>query len=139
MRLVEFHKLCLGCLTPGHSRAARSCPYKEERVDVCKKSACKGGHHYLLHMERVQAKARQRGPPDERSAAVSEPTQVEEQRSAVQLVAQWVDTQGGEPCLVFWDTGSQVTLTMHKAAWAMRLQAIPGSPLNLVAIGDDHR
>jgi hypothetical protein len=28
VKLVEHHKLCLGCLTPGHGRAARSCPYK---------------------------------------------------------------------------------------------------------------
>ncbi len=98
VRFVERHKLCLGCLTPGHSRAARFCPYKEERVDACKISACKAGHHYLLHVERAQAKARQRGrPPVERNAAVSEPTQVEEQGSAVQLVAQWFDTQGVSP------------------------------------------
>ncbi len=72
-------------------------------MDACKKSACKAGHHYLLHVERVQAKARQRGrPPDERGPAVSEPTQGEEKGSAVQLVAQWFDTQGGEPCLIFW-------------------------------------
>jgi hypothetical protein len=57
----------------------------------------------------------------------------------VQLVAQWVDTKGSKPCLVFWDTGSQVTLTTHKAARAMRLCAIPGSTLNLVGIGDGHR
>jgi coenzyme F420-reducing hydrogenase gamma subunit len=27
VKLVEHHDLCLGCLTPGHGRAARSCPY----------------------------------------------------------------------------------------------------------------
>ncbi len=56
----------------------------------------------------------------------------------MQLVVQRVDTQEDGPCLVFWDTGSQVTPTMHRVAQGMRLQAIPGSPLNLVGIGDDH-
>ncbi len=31
-KLVDHHDLCLGCLTPGHGRAARSCPYEEERA-----------------------------------------------------------------------------------------------------------
>jgi coenzyme F420-reducing hydrogenase gamma subunit len=30
VKLVEHHDLCLGCLTPGHGRAARSCPHTEE-------------------------------------------------------------------------------------------------------------
>ncbi len=42
----------------------------------------------------------------------------------MQLVAQWVNTKVGVPFLVFWDTGSQVTLTTHKAAQALKLQAI---------------
>ena len=29
-KLADQHSLCLGCLTPGHGRAARSCPYEEE-------------------------------------------------------------------------------------------------------------
>ncbi len=57
----------------------------------------------------------------------------------VQLVMQWVDTKAGGPCMVFWDTGFQVTLTTHKAAQAMRLQAILGSPLNLTGISGDHQ
>ncbi len=57
----------------------------------------------------------------------------------MQPVAQWVNTKEGVPYLVFWDTGSQVTLTTHKAAQAMKLQAIPSSPLNLEGIGDGHR
>ncbi len=39
LRLVDLHGLCLGCLTPGHGRAARNCPYEEERADACKKAA----------------------------------------------------------------------------------------------------
>ncbi len=27
LRLADLHGLCLGCLTPGHGRAARNCPY----------------------------------------------------------------------------------------------------------------
>jgi hypothetical protein len=60
VKLIESHKLCLGCLTTGHGRVTRSCPYKEERVDVCKRPACKAGHHYLLYVEKPQAKTRQR-------------------------------------------------------------------------------
>jgi hypothetical protein len=30
LRLVDLHDLCLGCLTPGHGRAARTCHYEEE-------------------------------------------------------------------------------------------------------------
>ncbi len=41
VKLVEHHDLCLGCLTPGYGRAARSCPYTEERTDACQRSACK--------------------------------------------------------------------------------------------------
>ena len=51
LRLVDLHGLCLGCLTPGHGRAARNCPYKEERADACKKAACRRRHHQLLHVE----------------------------------------------------------------------------------------
>jgi len=39
-KLADQHSLCLGCLTPGHCRAARSCPYEEERADACKRTAC---------------------------------------------------------------------------------------------------
>jgi hypothetical protein len=73
MRLMERHKLCLGCLTPGHSRAAQSCPYKEEQVDACNKLACKASHHYLLNLDRTQVKANRKGrPPDERSTVASD-------------------------------------------------------------------
>jgi hypothetical protein len=145
MKLVECHKLCLGCLTPGYSRAAKSCPYKEERADACKRLACRAGHHCLLHVERSQAKKSCKGwPPDDDGVATPrqatpEPSQKGHQGSAVQLVAQWADTKGGKPCLVFWDTGSQVSHTTHRVAQAMKLHAFPGSPLNLVGIGNDHR
>jgi hypothetical protein len=57
----------------------------------------------------------------------------------VQLVAQWVSTKGGVPALVFWDTGSQVTLVTQKMAHALGLTAIPSSPLRLEGIGEGHR
>jgi len=44
------------------------------------------------------------------------------------MVAQWVTTKGGVPSLVFWDTGSQVTLVTQKMAHAIGLVAIPSSP-----------
>jgi hypothetical protein len=68
-----------------------------------------------------------------------DPTPTEDPGCEVQLVAQWVSTKGGAPSLVFWDTGSQVTLVTHKVAQAMGLPAIPGSPLRLEGIGDGHR
>ncbi len=40
MALVERLKLCVACLTAGHNQSARKYPYKEERVDACKKPAC---------------------------------------------------------------------------------------------------
>jgi hypothetical protein len=55
-KLADQHSLCLGCLTPGHGRAARSCPYEEERADACKRTACRRRHHQLLHMEERKAK-----------------------------------------------------------------------------------
>ncbi len=41
--------------------------------------------------------------------------------------------------MVFWDTGSQVTLVTQKMARAIGLVAIPSSPLRLEGIGDGHR
>ncbi len=55
-KLADQHSLCLGCLTPGHGRAARSCPYEEERANACKRKACRRRHHQLLHVEERKAK-----------------------------------------------------------------------------------
>ena len=52
----------------------------------------------------------------------------------MQLVAQWISTKGGVPALVFWDTGSQVTLITQKMAHTLGLAAIPNSPLRLVTV-----
>ncbi len=50
LRLVDLHGLCLGCLTPGHGRAARNCPYEEERADriICMWRSCFLNLEYFL-------------------------------------------------------------------------------------------
>jgi hypothetical protein len=66
MALAERYKLCAACLTPVHSRSARKCPFKEERVDACREPACKASHHHLLHIdsfrEQQGRKGHQTGP-----------------------------------------------------------------------------
>jgi hypothetical protein len=96
VKLVERHKLCLGCLTPGHSRTARSCPFKEELADGCQRTSCKARHHHLLHLEK-----RRMRPKGRAALILLDPTPTEEPGHAVQLVAQWVSTKGGAPSLVF--------------------------------------
>jgi hypothetical protein len=66
-------------------------------------------------------------------------TPTEDLGCEVQLVVQWVSTKGGIPALVFWDTGSQVTLVTQKMARTLGLTAIPSSPLRLEGIGEGHR
>jgi hypothetical protein len=139
-KLVDLHSLCLGCLTPGHGRAARSCPYEEERADGCKRTACRRRHHHLLHMEERKAKKGSgKSPPARPLSPLEDPTPTKDLGCEIQLVAQWVSTKGGVPALVFWDTGSQVTLISQKMALALGLVAIPSSPLRLEGIGEGHR
>ncbi len=140
IKLVDHHGLCLGCLTPGHGRATRSCPYEEERADACQRSACQGRHNYLLHVEQRKAKkSPKKSHPVQPSSMLGVPTPTEDPGCEVQLVAQWVTTKGGVPSLVFWDTGSQVTLVTQKMAHAIGLTAIPSSPLRLEGIEDGYR
>jgi hypothetical protein len=125
-KLPDHHSLCLGCLTPGHGRTARSCPYEEERADMCKRTACRRRHHYLLHVEQCKAKKGSgKSPPAQPPSLLEDPTPREDLRCEVQLVAQWISTKGGVLALVFWDTGSQVTLITQKMAHALGLAAIP--------------
>jgi hypothetical protein len=139
-KLVDHHGVCLGCLTPGHGQAARSCPYEEERADTCKRAACRRRHHYLLHVEQCKAKKGPgKSPPTQLPSVLEDPRPTEDPGGEVQLVAQWVSTKGGVPALVFWDTGSQVTLVTQKMANALGLTAIPSSPLRLEGIGEGHR
>ncbi len=60
-------------------------------------------------------------------------------RPPIQLMVQRIKTAGKNPCLAFWDMGSQVTLTTHKAAREMGLEPIPGPPLNLMGVGDSQK
>jgi hypothetical protein len=139
-KLADQHSLCLGCLTPGHGRAARSCPYEEERADACKRTACRRRHHHLLHVEERKAKKDSgKNPPERPPSPPGDPTPTEDLGCEVQLVAQWISTRGGVPALAFWDTGSQVTLITQKMARALGLAAIPSSPLRLEGIGEGHR
>ena len=79
IKLVDHHDLCLGCLTPGHGRAARSCPYEEERADACQRSACRGRHHYLLHMgQRKAKKGPRKSPPTQPPSTLEDPTPTED-------------------------------------------------------------
>jgi hypothetical protein len=140
VKLVEHHDLCLGCLTPGHGRTACSCPYTKKQADACQRSSCKGRHHHLLHPDKHKVKrSPEKGPLTQPPSVLGDPTPTEDPGCEVQQVAQWVSTKGGPPSLVFWDTGSQVTLVTHKVARAMGLPAIPCSPLRLEGIGDRHR
>jgi hypothetical protein len=133
-KLVDSHGLCLGCLTPGHGRAARSCPYEEERTDACKRTACR--KTTPLHVEQRKAKKGSgKSPPAQPPSLLEDPTPTEDLGCEVQLVAQWISTKGGAPALVFWDTGSQVTLITQRMAHTLGLSAIPSSPLRLESIG----
>ncbi len=44
----------------------------------------------------------------------------------MQLITQWIKTRRGPPCLTFWDSGSQVTLTTHSLAEELGLRLIGG-------------
>jgi hypothetical protein len=77
------------------------------------------------------------GYPAQPPGLLEDPT--EDLGCEVQLVAQWISTKGGAPALVFWDTGSQVTLITQKMSHALGLVAIPSSPLRLEGIGEGHR
>jgi hypothetical protein len=139
-KLADQHGLCLGCLTPGHGRTARSCPYEEKRADACKRTACRRRHHQLLHVEERKAKKGSgKNPPARPLSPLGDPTPTEDLGCEVQLVAQWISTKGGVPALVFRDTGSQVTLITQRMARALGLVAIPSSPLRLEGIGEGHR
>ena len=78
-KLADQHSLCLGCLTPGHGRAARSCPYEEERADACKRTACRRRQHYLLHVEQRKAKkGLGKSPPAQPPSLLEDPTPTED-------------------------------------------------------------
>ncbi len=143
--LVATAGLCRGCLTPGHGVAVRACPFREELNGLCAKPKCRRAHQQLLHLE---------GKPDPRShhrpgrnTAASNQHRAQmvatmmhlAHQSPVQLVTQQIRTTAGRPCVMFWDTGSQVMLMTHKAAKDMGLEPIRGPPLNLMGVGNGQK
>jgi hypothetical protein len=134
-RLVDSHGLCLGCLTPGHGRAARSCPYMKSGPTRAKGQPV--GEDTITFC--TWSSAKRRRAPAQPPSILEDPTPTEDLGCEVQLVAQWISTKGGVPALVFWDTVSQVTLITRKMALTLGLVAIPSSPLTLEGIREGHR
>ncbi len=133
--LVRQHDLCQVCL-------GENCRWRNRiRMELCRENRCRRKHHQLLHVEKGLEKEEQgeRSPAESSIAAsVSGSVQGEEQWSLGQLVAQWIRTPKGGPCLTFWDTGSLVTLITNKMVQVMGLQAVPSPFVRLQCIGDGH-
>jgi hypothetical protein len=139
--LVLRKGLCRACLTIGHGTSGKRCIFAGSNNELCKLGRCRGIHHALLHSD-----------PEERQEAVEEPPDLPPEPMAtmvtsamirsnisedapVQLITQWIKTKGGPPCLTFWDSGSQVTLTTHSMAEELGLRPIGGPPLRLNSLG----
>jgi hypothetical protein len=137
MDLVATASLCRGCLTPGHGAAVRTCPFRRELKGLCAKLKCKQSHHQLLHMEgkpelsSYHRTGRSASEPNKHPVHIVAATAHLADQPPAQLVTQRIRTAAGEPCITFWDTGSQVTLMTHGAAKGLGLKPIPGPPLNL--------
>ncbi len=139
--LVREHDLFQVCLGPGWCQVkGENCRWRNRiRMELCPENKCRRKHHRLLHVEKGLERERQgeRSPVESSVAAsVSGSAQMGEQWSSGQLVAQWIRTPKGGPCLAFWDTGSQVTLITNRAVQAMGLQAIPSQFVRLQCVGD---
>jgi hypothetical protein len=145
MDLVATASLCRGCLTPGHGAAVRTCPFHGELKGLCTKLRCKQSHHQLLHMEgkpelrSYHRTGRNASEPVKQPVHIVAATAHLADQPPAQLVTQRVRTAAGEPCITFWDTGSQVTLMTHGAAIGLGLKPIPGPPLNLMGVGNGQR
>jgi hypothetical protein len=141
MYLVATAGLCRGCLTPGHGVAIRTCPFRRELKGLCAKPKCKQAHHQLLHLEgkpelrSCHRSGRGTDAPNQHHVHIVAATVHLADQPPVHLVTQRIRTTAGEPCITFWDTGSQVTLMTHGAAKGMGLKPIPGPPLNLMGVG----
>jgi hypothetical protein len=157
-KTVDRLELCSGCLTMGHGTSARDCPYASDMGEWCRIQTCSGAHHWLLHVgpeaairkERRETSREHNRQPDaqkrvEHCGVVDQAQEVigalarEEDEGPVQLVTQWINTMTGRPCLMFWDTGSQVTLTTHKLAQALKLTPLPGYLLDLTGVGSEQK
>jgi hypothetical protein len=145
MDLVATASLCRGCLTPGHRVAVQTCPFRRELKGLCAKLKCKQSHHQLLHLEgkpelrSCHRVGRSTDAPDQHPVHIVAATAHLADQPPAQLVTQQIKTAAGEPCITFWDTGSQVTLMTHGAAKGMGLKPIPGPPLNLMGVGNGQR
>jgi hypothetical protein len=145
MDLVATAGLCRGCLTPGHGAAVRACPFRRELKGLCAKPKCRQTHHQLLHLEGktgsplCQQSGRNTVALNQHRAQVVAAAAHLTDQQPVQLVTQRIRTAAGEPCVTFWDTGSQVTLMTHGATKSMGLKPIPGPPLNLMGVGNGQR
>ena len=119
MNLVATISLCRGCLTTGHGVAVRTCPFRRELKGLCAKLKCKQSHHQLLHMEgkpelrSCHRAGRSTDAPNQHPVHIVAATAHLTDQPPAQLVTQRIKTAAGEPCITFWDTGSQVTLMTH--------------------------
>jgi hypothetical protein len=144
--------------TMGHGTSARDCPYARDMGEWCRIKTCRGAHHWLLHVGPEAAikkdrcknsRERDKQPDAQRRAkhcGMAEQAQEviralagEDDEGPVQLLTQWINIKTGRPCLLFWDTGSQVTLTTHKLAKALKLTPLPGYPLDLTGVGSEQK
>jgi hypothetical protein len=145
MDLVATASLCQECLTPGHGATVRTCPFRRELKGLCAKLKCKQSHHQLLHMEgkpelrSYHRAGRSTDAPNKHPMHIVAATAHLAGQPPAQLVTQRIRTAAGEPCITFWDTGSQVTLMTHGAAKGLGLKPIPGPPLNLMGVENGQR
>ncbi len=142
--LVALSDLCRGCLTPGHGTRVQACPFKDEPHGLCAKPKCKRAHYQLLHVDGKQSRCPHQylggdAVSKQRYAQAAAAMAHAVHQPPVQLVTQRIRKAAGRSCLKFWDNGSQMTLTTHKAAREMRLEPIPGPPLDLMGVGDSQR
>jgi len=143
MNRVKLLKLCKGCLTIGHSKQTRKCPYNEEDEGLCSVKKCSRGHHRLLHMDKTKGSQEGTGalgPEDGSSLELEGEGQALcssglAARNPVKLITQWVKDEGGGSCLTFWDLGSPVSLLTSQYAKERKLEQMGRSSLRLSGLG----
>jgi hypothetical protein len=143
--LVALSDLCRGCLTPGHGTRAQACPFRDKLKGLCFWPKCKRAYHQLLHVDGKQSRCPHQYLGGDAAALRQRYTQAAAamahavHQPPIQLMVQRIKTAAKKPCLAFWDMGSQVMLTTHKAAREMGLEPILGPPLNLMGVGDSQK
>jgi hypothetical protein len=135
--LVALSDLCRGCLTPGHGTTVQACPFRDKLNGLCARPKCKRAYHQLLHVDGKQSRCPHQYLGGDAAASKQVQAAIAATHTVhqppVQLVTQQIKTAARKSCLAFWDNGSQVTLTTHKAAKEMGQEPIQGPPLNLRA------